>query len=258
MRRAFSAVLAAVLLQACTATQPPSPGAQRLPDASELLAAVAERRQRVHGLRALAKLRYSSPAGSERARHVIAVQRPDRARIEIYSLFGTHFVLASSAGRFAAYLPSESTLYRGAASRENLSAYLPIAWSVAEIVDHVLATPPLRDGVRSTVEPDGGLVRLTQHVAGGRHSAWFRGSILTSYEEVDASGSIRFRVAYEGLAADPSSVPAAVVAHFPATRQEVEIALRDPEVNPVVGDEMFSLSPGPATREVDLDAGAPF
>ena len=95
----------------------------------------------------MARLRYRSPEGNQSARQVLVLQRPDHARIEIYSLFGTHFVLASRSGRFAAYVPSESTLYRGSATKNNLGRYLPVTLSVAEILDHVLATPALRDGL---------------------------------------------------------------------------------------------------------------
>lgn len=167
MRWAITAALLAVLAHGCSAARPPAPPAAtgettaQLPSAAHLFDALQRRRSELAGIRTLARLRYTSPEGTENARNVLAVQRPDRIRFEILSMLGSMLVLTSDGGSFSAYVPRESTVYRGRASAGNLAPYLPLDVSVEQIVDLVLATPPMLDGPPSAVDQEDGLVRLT-------------------------------------------------------------------------------------------------
>ncbi len=256
MGRAVAAALAAVLVQGCFATHPAPTGLPAtLPTAEQIVDAMRARRQQLTALRTLARVRYESPAGTENARNVLAVERPDRFRFEVVSLLGSLLVMTSDGGRFTAYLPRESTVYRGAASAENLDAYLPIAVSIPTIIDHILATPQLLEGGRAVVTWDEGLICLTQIDDDGGAETCFRDlATPATYREVNRDGRTTIEARYEDID-DTGIVPIAtqVTVRFPATKESLVISMRGPEVNPSFPDDLFSLKPPPKTREVDLD-----
>lgn len=259
MGRAIAAIAIAVLIQGCTATRPsaPPPPAQ-LPTARQLLDTVEQRRLHLTALRTLAKLRYRSPNANESARNVLAIERPDRLRVEVLSVLGSILVMTSDGGLLTAYLPREATVYRGAASASNLARYLPGGVSVPAIIDHVLATPPLLERAHEVVDWDGNLIRLTQSDGIRRWVAGFRDiDTPASYREVDRYGRITIEARYDDIDPDgPIPIARRVTVRFPESDESLEITMRDPEVNPRLPDRLFSLSVPPETKEIDLD-GAP-
>jgi outer membrane lipoprotein-sorting protein len=257
MGRAIAAALAAVLIQGCFAARPPRADetTAELPSASSLLAALQRRRDALDGMRTLARLRYRSPDGTENARNVLAVERPDRIRFEVLSMLGSLLVLASEDGSFAAYVPRESTLYRGAASPGNLAPYLPIDVTVAQIVDLLLATPPLFDGRPSAVDREDGLVRLTQRDGDALRIACFSGGVTpVRYREIDRHGRTTIDARYEDIDAS-GAVPVArqLTLHFPLTGEILDISMKDPEINPDLPSGFFTVTPPTDTRQIDLD-----
>jgi len=257
MWKAITAALLAVLVQGCTAARPTPPHAPRdLPTAAQLLAGLDHRRAELHGVRAMSRLRYSSPNGTENARNALAVQRPDRLRIEVLSVLGSMFVLTSGDGVFSAYVPRESTVYRGTASPTNLAPYLPVGISVPVIVDHLLATPSLGAEVPSVVEWDEGRIRLTQADADGTRTVWFRDvETPSNYRETDPDGRTTFEVSYAEVDdSTPVPLPRRVTVRLPLTNESVEITMRDPEINPSFSAGYFFMNAPAEARQVDLDA----
>ncbi len=256
MWRAITATLIAVLVQGCFAARPtPVPLPSALPSAAQIIDSMRHRRGKLNALRTLARVRYRSPNGTENARNVLAVERPDRLRLEVVSILGSLLVMTSDDGTFSVYLPRQSTVYRGAASAANLSAYLPVTLSIPAIIDHILATPRLSDRGPAAVDWDGELVRLTQRDDNGSWEASFRDlAIPATYREVDRYGRTTIEARYEDID-DSGTIPIArrVTVHFPATQESLEISMRAPEVNPNLPNGLFSLTPPPETREIDLD-----
>ncbi len=256
MGRAFTAALFAVLAPGCFAARSvPPPVSQALPSANQLLTSLEHRRDRLQGVRALARLRYRSPAGVESARNALAVQRPDRLRIEVLSVLGSMFVLTSDDGMFSAYVPSESKFYRGTASPANLAPYLPAGITVPVIVDHILATPPVHADGPAAVEWDQGMIRLTQHDDRGSRTVWFRDlETAVNYREIDAQGRTTIEVTYDEID-DSVALPVTtrVTVRFPLTGESLEISMREPEINPQLPAEYFSMTAPAEARQIDLD-----
>lgn len=255
MRKAATAALAAVLMQGCFASKPAPAPAPGLPSVEQLLDALEQRRADLIGVRAMARLRYRSPERSDSARNVLAVERPDRIRFEVVSMLGALLVLTSDDGRFAAYVPSESTVYRGAASAQNLAAYLPIDVSVERIVDLLLATPQMAENLPAAVDWEEGLVRITQRDANGARATCFTSDLTPArYREIDPQGRITLDARYEDIDAT-SRIPLArqLTVHLPLTSELLVISMKDPEINPDLPAGFFSVSPPGDTREVDLD-----
>ncbi|MBX3025099.1 DUF4292 domain-containing protein [bacterium] len=262
MQRAAIAVLAtAVALAGCgvrPAPRPPSPTAPV--DATAIVAADATRRAALRGLRAWARLSYQSPDASQRAKQLLVAERPDRLRLEIFSPFGAVFVLAAADGALTAYDRGARTVYRGAASADNLRRYTQMDLPVAGAVDLLLGTPPLDAAAPGVVSLDGGAIELWRGTAdGGARVVWYAPSLLPlRYEERDRDGRVHLRAVYDGYAAvDGIDVATQLRLELPQSQQRIEIALSDIEVNPTLGNGVFALQTPDGSAVVELDRGVP-
>jgi len=254
--RIAALLILAAILQSCSASRrevaPPQPVA--LPSAARLFQALAQRRNHLRGLRTIARLRYRSADGVESARHVLAIQRPDRIRIEVLTLMGTVFAMTASEGQLSAYVPSESAFYHGAANPTNLARYLPIEISVASVVDHALSTPPVYTGGPSSVVRDQDRIQLLQAAADGQQIVWFRDDLTpVSYRHLDHHGSVMLEADYEEIERHQGiAVAEKITLRFPATEQSLEISMKSPEVNPSFPAAFFSLAQPGGSNRVDL------
>jgi outer membrane lipoprotein-sorting protein len=245
------------LLAGCAATPWTRPHAAPavLPSAAEIDAALAARRDSVHSLRALARLRYRDAAQSVTSREAIVVARPDRVRVEVLSLFGSVFLLVAEDGLMTAYARDENTVYRGQASPQNLERYVRLGVPVAELVDIVLGTPPLRHG-RAQVSFDeaAGAIRLHRSFDQGAQTVWLSdASLPLAAEELGADGSTRWRATF-GAYEDHGGVPVAtrIALDLPAHSQSMEMALQDLEVNPTLDRSAFAFQAPAGSKVVDL------
>lgn len=243
----------------CAASRPlvshPRPG--RLPGAADLHAALSARREGVHSLRALAHLRYRGPDESNSSREALVVERPDRLRVEVLSMFGPVFTLTADAGTLTAYARQERTVYQGAASPANLWRYARIALPVRDIVDIVLGSPPVRQGSNARVSFDDrlGRVRLYEDLDGGAaQSVWFDEEVRpVAAEERAADGHPYWQARFDAY--EPhGGIPVAtrIGLELPGTRS-VEIVLEDVDVNPPLENSVFALHVPPGSKIVDLD-----
>jgi outer membrane biogenesis lipoprotein LolB len=263
MRRAAIAVLAtAVALAGCSVRRgagPPAPVAAPVA-AQALVSADAARRAALRSLRAWARLAYESPEESHKAKQLLVAARPDRLRLEIFSPFGAVFVLAAADGALAAYDRGAATLYRGAASADNLRRYTQIDVPVAGAVDILLGTPPIDAADPGIISLDDGAIELWRGAAdGGARVAWYSPALLPlRYEERDRDGRVVLRAAYDAYTT-VDGVPVASGLHIelPPSQQRIDITLSDVEVNPALPDAVFALPTPDGTVVVNLDRGAP-
>jgi hypothetical protein len=231
-----------------------------LPSAAELEAVLAARRDAVHSLRALARLRYREAGESVSSREAIVVARPDRVRVEVLSLFGAAFLLVVDNGWMTAYARDEDTVYRGQASPENLQRYVRLGLPVGELVDLVLGTPPPQPGQRAQVSFDAaaGWIRLRRELGSGAQTVWFSTATLpAATEEFGADGVTRWRATFADYQ-DHGGVP--VAAHIgldvPAWSQSLDITLQDIELNPPLDHSTFAFQAPPGSKVVDLHSVA--
>jgi hypothetical protein len=259
MRHAAIAVLAAAMLLAGCAARPPSRPAPApigtLPTAQRILDSLAQRRAAVHGLRAMARLRYVSPEESRTVRQLVVVERPDRLRVEILSPFGAVFVLAVADGALAAWARDEATVYRGTASPEHLQRYVQVDLAVPTAVDLLLGTPPLRGDPSSVVSADADAVELWQEIDSIVYAAWFTPALEpVRYEQRDPDGRVLLRTtfgAYAGI--DGVRLATQLDIEQPQAQRHIGIAFSEPEVNPVLADTAFALTTPAGSTLVDLD-----
>jgi len=263
MRRAAIAVLmTAVALAGCSTRPAPGPpaAAGTRADAASIVAADAARRAALRSVRAWARLAYESPEESHRAKQLLIAERPDRLRLEIFSPFGAVFVLAAADGALAAYDRGASTLYRGAASADNLRRYTQMDLPVAGAVDLILGTPPVDAAEPGVVSADGDAIELWRALPdGGARVVWYSAALLPlRYEDQDRDGHVRLRAVYEAYATI-EGVPVATELRIelPQTQQRIAVTLSEVEVNPPLDGAVFALQTPAGSAVVDLDQGAP-
>lgn len=230
-----------------------------MPSADAIFAALAQRRATVHALRALARLSYSAPEESHKARQLLVAERPDRLRMEILSPFGTVFVLTTGGGTLTAWSREESTVYRGLASPENLERYAQLEVPVPVAVDLLLGTPPLRAAADSVVSADAAAVQLWQDVGDGIRVGWFNDRLEPlRYEQRDAGGHVHLRVSFDAYTAvNGVTVPLQLGIELPLMQRRLDLTLSEPEINPHLATSVFALDTPPGSRLVDLDQATP-
>jgi len=255
VRRLAVGALCLVTVAGCAARPSPVIDTRPLPQAEGLVNALTARRASIHSLRALARLAYTAPGESRRARQVILAARPDRLRFEVLSPFGAVFVLTASDGRLAAYARGEGTVYRGMASRENFERYAAVDLPVASAVDLLLGTPPVRERGNGVVSREDGQIKLWQHAGDDVQARWFTTTLdLARYEQQDEQGHVLLRATYTQYAdVDGIRLPTQLRLELPATQRRVDIEFREPEVNPILADALFALETPPGSKEINLD-----
>ncbi len=248
------------LIAGCAARQaagPPSPTGEvrRLPSVDELTSAVGTRRAAVHSVRAQARLEYSSPVESRRAKQILLVARPDRLRLEVLSPFGAVFVMTARDGMLAAWDRGEATVYRGEASANNLGRYAHVDLPIETAVDFLLGTPPIDPHAEGVVAEEKGRIRLWQRHRNRVEVTWFTPDLdPLSFEEQDVGGHVLLRVGFAQYGDVPGGrLPTQITLEQPALQRRIDIELRDPEVNPVLADAAFALETPPGSKEIDLD-----
>jgi len=113
-----------------------------LPSAGELLARVEHERTRLRGLRTVADSEISGSEGPIRASEVLLVEPPARLRIEVLSIFGIAWILATDGEVLDIYSREDDTIYRGTPTPELIAHYLPVPLALDEITELLLAGRP--------------------------------------------------------------------------------------------------------------------
>ncbi len=262
MRRLIAGtVLAAFCFAAACATRRPTTefrAPDALPEAAQLDASLESRRDAVHSIRALAKLRYRDPESANTSREAIAVARPDRLRVEVLSFFGAVFVLTTDRGRFTAYATREETVYRGEASPENMWSYARIGLPVVDLVDLILGTPPRRkaDWAQVSWDPERGWIELTQEFSNGSEQVvWFLGNLPAASEFRDPYGEVQWHATFSGYEThDNVLIATRIRLEVPSRDRSVEIELNDVDVNPTLEASTFSLDVPDGVRVVEIES----
>jgi len=254
-----AALLLGMLVTGCAATRAATSrlAPARLPTASELDAALSDRRTAVQSLRALAHLRYRDADESGSSREALIVARPDRVRVEVLSVLGSVFVLTADNGAMTAYARQDDTVYRGKASLENLARYARLWVPVTDLVDIVLGTPPPRPAQqeRVTFDADANAVRLWRALDDGVQVVWFTDAALpVAAEERASSGDATWRATFDAYE-EHAGVPVAtrIALELPGAARRLEITLDDVDVNPSLDHSVFAFQTPPGSKVVNLD-----
>lgn len=241
------------------AALPPQGHEAELERAAELTKALAERDRGLDSMQTPAVMEYSNPDHHIKAREVITVRRPEDLRIEAMSPFGVALVVAARDSKLAIFRSSDNTLMRGAANAATLDRFARVPLAPKPAVDLLMGLAPDPDILSASPESvhaeTGVLVAVYRMPDGGAIELGFSGDQLAMVRRRPADGSIGYEVHY----ADYRDIGGLMMAYrveadFPAAQTRVAFRYERPIVNGTIADSMFQLSPGPSTKEIDLDS----
>ncbi len=226
-----------------------------------VLGSLRSRAHSLHSLKALAKVKVSSPKEKVGFSQVVVARKPASLRLEALSPFGQTVHLFVTNGRsLAAYYPGEGKVYVGRASQENVERLLPLGLRLAELMTVLFAEPALLDGVRSSLEwaEADRLYVVSSAAPGGRSKEvlWVEPErfILMRREIYDKDTVLVLKATmgdFEDV--DGRQFPMRIDLELP--RQEIHLSIRYQEVtlNPDTDVQSFSLPPSLKGEVVILD-----
>jgi hypothetical protein len=193
-----------------------------------------------------------------------AAEKPGRVRLELHDFFGNPAaVLIADGDRFAFYDGKTKTFYRGDASPENVSRFLPVVLPPSELVTILCGSAPILPGVPVEATPRRGAVLLVVAAA----------EIGQQLEIVDELAIASSRVRREAPDAAAQAAfydleldrflhhagvrfPTEVRLDAASARSRVRLRWRDDlEVNGAVDAALFRLDPPRGAKVVDLPPG---
>jgi outer membrane lipoprotein-sorting protein len=265
---AGAAALAALCLLPGCALMPGAPATPLAPGAPALAAqtsaalkALTARERALRSMQTGAVMEYSAADGHHFKTHEeIALMRPASLRVEALSPFGATMVLAANdAGRLMIFDPANNTMLSGGANAATLARYVRIPMAPGAAVDLLMGLAPepaeLDTPPDSVANADGMTVLGWRLGDGGIRELGFVGDDLAMVRERDGAGARRYEVRYaDWRQAGDASFPHKVEADFPASR--ITLRYEAPALNAALPASLFVLTPGPATKQISIDAGA--
>jgi hypothetical protein len=225
--------------------------------ARELTAALVERGREFTSMQASAVMEYRAPDQHAKAREQIMVRRPADLRVEALSPFGLALVVAANDSGIGIFDPSSNTLYRGAPSAESLNRFAQIPLAPRPAVNLLMGLAP--GGEEFVRAPDAvsaeGAITVASYNGPGESTTdlGFEAAELALVRQ-RRQGVIYYEVRYSDYR-DVGGVQFAhrVEADFPSSHTHVNFTFQHPIINGTLADSLFALTPGPSTKQVDLD-----
>jgi hypothetical protein len=252
-------LLALLLLASAGGCVKRAPPPDLSPDPAALLAQVERTQARVERVRGEARVRVETPGGSGTVTQLVLAERPDRLRLDALDFFGNPAAaLVADGGRFTLLDLREGVFYRGAATPENLTRLVPVPISARDLVLLLCGAVPVA-GRASAVEPGDGVLRLTledgdrvQRLDVGAGAAVHRSTVRE--RPGTGSASPRYDVAFDHFQERGGRpFPDEVRLDAPGAGVRLRLTWKEIDVNGVLPEGSFTLTPPPGVRIVDLD-----
>jgi len=235
----------------------PAAAAPDLTRGKELADIAARRARSLDTMQTSAVMEYSGGGKHVKTREDITVKRPGNLRVEALNPFGVSAIVAANGNQIAVYVPSQNVIYRGQASAATLNRFAQIPLDPKPATDLLLGLAP-DDIANSTPESvrneNGETVVRFKSSDGSVSELGFDGDRLASVRSITPNGQVRYEVRYS----DFRDIGGVMLAHvlqadFPGSGSSVKFQYQRPIVNGNISASTFSLSPGTATREVNID-----
>ncbi|MBV8772014.1 MAG: DUF4292 domain-containing protein [Deltaproteobacteria bacterium] len=242
----------------CSARQGATPSPTIAQDTA--VKSLADRDHLLTSLQTPAIMDYSGPSGHIKVRENLTVRRPASLRVDAMSPLGVALIVAADDKQVAVFNASENTLMRGAASATTLARFTRIPMTPAQAVRLLLGLPP--DTSDLAAAPSGSRtedeMRILSYGGAETCELGFSGGQLALVRERDRAGQVAFEVHYSDYR-DIGAVrfPFELDAFFLASATRIKLHYLNPLIDRQIADSTFVLSPGPATRLVELGFAGP-
>ena len=214
----------------------------------DLLQRVEARNQRIHSIRALARVTINLGEQRFRLEEIIIVKKPTSLRVEALSLIGQPLLYLTTGGEvFEILIPGENRFYRGASSSEHLSTLFPFCRGIKEII-------PLMVGEMSWVDDERLVIYYSQRdrlyiikedtPEGSSRILWINPFhfALVRAAELDRQQNPQWEVLFSNFRKrNGIFFPTNIEFRNPISDSRIKIHLSEWEINPSLGEGTFRL-----------------
>ncbi len=226
-------------------------------EASQLLALTSAAEAQVFGVKGESKIRVDSPATKGVLTLFVAVTHPCLIHLESLDFFGKPTaVLVSDGQRFGLFQAEEGKYYRGPASPQNISRFLPVVMPPEELTALLLGRAPRIPAEQAELSFDGEAKAYRVILKKGvvTQTVW----IHPAHHRVIRS-EVRGVAAYDLLFENIERVgevtyPRKVVLSAQAANTRLELLYKDVEVNAPPDLTLYALEPPAQVPIVEVDA----
>ncbi len=226
-------------------------------DPHALLALTTAAEGRVFSINGDAKIRVDSPQSKGVVSLFVAVSHPALIHLEALNFFGKpQSVLVSDGTRFGLYQEAEGKYYRGPASAENLSRFLPLVLPPAELTALMLGRAPRipAESMSLRLDTDGRTYLLTLQKAGVTQLLHIDpGSYRVLRSEVKGVNSYDATFANLDALAGGVTYPRKVTLQAPAASITLELLYKNVEVNQTPDLTLYEMEAPANVPIVDVD-----
>lgn len=225
-------------------------------DAHQLLKLTSQAEGQIVGVTGDARLKINSRQGSGSVSLFVAVSRPSFVHLETLGFFGKpQAVLVSDGARFGLYQADQGKYYRGPASPQNLSRFLPLVRPIPELVQLMLGQAPRLPAKAASLQLD--LQSRTYLVTlvsdGVVQRLWVEPSNYR-VRKSEIPGADGYQVEFDdfesaGATAYPRQIK--LSARNPPTR--LELQYKDVRVNEAVDPALFEIVPPAGVPVIEVD-----
>lgn len=206
----------------------------------------------------VAKVRLQTAERTVNITQVVIAVVPDRLRVETLSPFGTPLmVLATDGTDLGISIPGDNVFYVGRATPENFSRFARLPLSPADLVDMLLARPPViaYQSLATFLFPGNGYqVDLT---AGESVQRLFF-DLDRHLREVDylVDNVLQLSLSYDAFDPEHQGLPRQIELDLPRQKIHASLSFKEIATAQVYRDELFTLTPPAGAAIMQLDAVA--
>ena len=243
------------LLTSCAKLAPKLVGEPVSPEfANTLLSEWYRTTEQNASLSGLAKFEMVTPERSLSGNQVLLIEKPDRLRAEILSLFGSPLLLLAADGNMLnVLLPFENEFYTGSASPENLGRFVRLPMQLKDLVKVLLYQPPIIAAERVEgydLNGDGWLIERNNPPY--RQELFFDAQRrLVEVNYYNRSG-LSLAIDYDKFS-EGESVPYQYELSFPKQETVASLNFSDLELNGELDASLFQLTPPQGAEVFSLD-----
>jgi hypothetical protein len=206
-------------------------------------------------LQGIAKVRVQTAERTLNATQVLLVEAPDRLRAETLSPFGTPLLVIATDGTTLSVLqPGDNLFYAGQASAENLRRFTRLPLHPADLVDILLARPPViaHRQLATFRLPDGGWRVELSSATRGQHLVFDAARRLREVIYLQGQEPL-LRLAYGEPITEAQTLPRQIDLDLPGQETSASLVFTELADNGPVPPGAFTLRPPAGATVVRLD-----